>query len=145
VAADYTEEMALFLLANDGAYTFEEIVPVVQDRLLTERATEQQVFDAMERLRRNGHIASAGTTDVRGNAIDSPHWHITGQGRQRFLALQMPNGTQGFAEAVAGVPLAGPLMVAGSSASRWLQRKALAKPANRAKRTNRAKRGTSTD
>jgi hypothetical protein len=66
---------------------------------------------------------------------NSVHWHITAQGRQRFLALQMPNGTQGFAEAIAGLPLAGPLMLAGSSASRWLQRKTLAKPANRAKRS----------
>lgn len=76
---------------------------------------------------------------MRGNTSSTQHWHITAQGQQRFITLQMPKGIQGFAEAVAGVPVAGLVMIAGTSLSRWGQRKALAKPANP------GRRGTSTD
>jgi hypothetical protein len=134
---DYTEEMVLFVLDGEGAYSFEELVPIVQKRLLTQDASEGQIFTSMERLRKHGHIATAGPTDVRGGRLTRPQWLITPQGRNRLLALQMPAGTQAFAESIATVPVAADVMRIGSAASRWLQGKGLARTVDGAGPTGR--------
>jgi hypothetical protein len=79
--------MLLFVLDRDGALDFEATVPIVQGRMLTEQATRDAILDVLETMRRHGHIASAGDTDVRGAPIASPQWLLTSRGSDRFLAL----------------------------------------------------------